>query len=395
MIPTRAALTLPALLVLSGCGPVSATTLRTTTDVVASRDAAPHLAPPVAASVPQSATPAPATAAPAPSRTELVATVPIGAGSEWLEILSPSGRMIARTEINPTLVWMTGAGAGGAYWTQNGVEHELTPSGLVRSLGSVPKDATGVVIGPDGSSFAYATEDQAASGSITNRIVVVRPGGGSTVVADRVSDPNHPTADAPPSWTYYLVGWTAPGIAFARVPSSGCGCGSFDMQMQSAYSAIINPSSGVVTTLTADTSCPLSTVGPGAETVCFAAGATATNAIRIGSGGTTVHTYSLSGATLAGDAVFAPGGDALAYVTIPVSENTCGATLTPTLRVLNIATGSAVARNLGDFTPGAWATTGPIYGGLAIGSTTWLAAVDPATFAVTRLATGAALVGIM
>ncbi len=121
----------------------------------------------------------------------------------------------------------------------------------------------------------------------------------------------------------------------------------------------------------------------------------ATDAIRIGSGGTTVHTYCLSGANLAGMRCSPPSATQLAYVTIPVSENTCGATLTPTLRVLNIATGSAVARNLGDFTPAAWAATGPIYGGLTIGSTTWLAAVDPATFAVTRLATGAALVGIM
>jgi hypothetical protein len=394
MLPTRAALTLPALLVLSGCGAASAITQRTTTDSVAFRDAAPHMVPPVATPAPQPATPPPASA-PAPPRTELVATVATGASREWLEILTPSGGVIARTEIEPTLVWMTAAGAGGAYWTQNGVEHELTPSGVVRSLGSVPSDATGVVIGPDGTSFAYATEDQAPSGSITNRIVVVRPGSGPAIVANRVSEPNHPTPDAPPGWTYYLIGWTAPGIAFARVPSGGCGCGSFDMQMQSAYSAIINPSSGTVTTLTADAACPLSTVGSGLETVCFAAGPTATDAIRIASGGTTIHTYSLSGATLAGDAVFAPGGNALAYVTIPVSENTCGATLTPTLRVLNIATGSAVARNLGDFTPGAWAAGGPIYGGLTIGSTTWLAAVDPATFAVRRLTPGAALVGIM
>jgi hypothetical protein len=394
MLPTRAALTLPALLVLSGCGVASATTLRTTTVSVASRDVAPHLVSPPPTSAPQSATPAPVTAAPAPSQTELVATVPISAGQEWLEILAPSGRVIARTQINPTLVWMTGAGAGGAYWTQNGVEHELTPSGLIRSLGSVPKDATGVVIGPDGTSFAYATADQTASGSITNRIVVVRPGGGSATVADRVSDPTHPTADAPSSWNYYLIGWNASGIAFARVLSGGCGCGSFDMQMQSAYSAVINPTSGAVTTLTADTACPLSTVGAGLETVCFAAGPTATDAIRIASGGTTIHTYSMSGTSLAGDAVFAPGGNALAYVTIPVSQNTCGATVTPTLHVLNLATGGVVARNVGDFAPAAW-TSGPIYGDLTIGATTWLAAVDPTTFALTRLATGAVLVGIM
>ena len=109
MLPTRAALTLPALLVLSGCGAASAITQRTTTDSVAFRDAAPHMVPPVATLAPQPATPAPPAAAPAPPRTELVATVATGASQEWLEILTPSGGVIARTEIQPTLVWMTAA----------------------------------------------------------------------------------------------------------------------------------------------------------------------------------------------------------------------------------------------------------------------------------------------
>ena len=101
---------------------------------------------------------------------------------------------------------------------------------------------TASLIGPDGTSYAYATSDQLSNGTVLNRIVVVRPGAAAAVIADRVSDPNHPTADAPQSWDYYLINWTAAGIAFARVPTGGCGCGSFDMQMQSAYSAIINPS---------------------------------------------------------------------------------------------------------------------------------------------------------
>jgi hypothetical protein len=397
MLATRTALTLPALLVvLTGCGAVSAVTLRTTTGSVASPDAAPHTVRPVADLTPQvPVIPAPKPPAPA---TYVVATVPASAGQEWLEILTSSGHLVARTEISPTLAWMTAAGAGGAYWTANGAEHELTPSGVVRSLGSVPSDATGVVVAPDGTSYAYATADSARSGVITNRIVVIRAGQPPAVVADRVSDPRHPTADAPASWTYYLIAWNASGIAFARVPSGGCGCGSFDMQMQSVYSAIVNPAARTVTTLTADASCPLSTVGPGTETVCFASASTATTAIRVASAGAVLHDFSLSGTTLAGDAVFAPSGSALAYVTIPVSENTCGATLTPTMRVLNLATGSALARNVGDFIPVAWAPAGPIYGSLTSGAATWLAAVDPATLSVTRLTPdipGAALVGIM
>ena len=399
MLPTRTALTLPALLVvLTGCGAVSAITLRTTTGSVPFLDAAPHTLRPAVALTPQvPVTPAPKPVIPAPA-TYIVGTVPAGAGHEWLEILTSSGHLVARTEITPTLAWMTAAGGGGAYWTENGAEHELTPSGVVRSLGSVPSDATGVVIGPDGTSYAYATADAARSGVITNRIVVTRAGQATAVVADRVSDPLHPTADAPASWTYYLIAWNASGIAFARVPSGGCGCGSFDMQMQSAYSATLNPASGTVTTLTGDPSCPLSSVGPGTETVCFASPSTATNAIRIASAGTVLHNFSLSGTNLAGDAVFAPTGGALAYVTIPVSQNTCGATLTPTLRVLNLATGSALARNVGDFTPVAWAPAGPIYGRLVSGTAAWLAAVDPATLALTRLTPdlpGAAVVGIM
>ena len=63
--------------------------------------------------------------------------------------------------------------------------------------------------------------------------------------------PNVPTANAPAGWDYYLISWTSSGIAFARVPTGGCGCGSFDMQMQSAYSATINPVTEVVTPLTA------------------------------------------------------------------------------------------------------------------------------------------------
>jgi hypothetical protein len=402
MIPTRAVLTLPALLlVLTGCGAVSAITLRTTTNSLGSPDAAPHVVRPNGATAPAVPTPSPTTAAVTaspPPVTHIVTTVAIAAGKEWLEILTTSGSVIARAEINPTLAWMIGAGPGGAYWAENGVEHELTTSGAVRALGSVRSDATGVVISPDGASFAYATAAQAPSGSITNRIVVVRPGRSPAVVADRVSDPNHPTADAPASWSYYLIAWKASGIAFARVPSGGCGCGSFDMQMQSAYSAIIDPATLHVTTLTADNSCPLSTVGPGLETVCFATGSSATDAIHIGSGGTVTHSYSLSGTSVAGDAVFAPSGTSLAYVTIPVGEDTCGATLTPTLRVLNIATGAAVARNVGDFTPLVWAPGGPIYGQMVNGSGTWVATVNPATFATTRLtptAQGAALVGIM
>ena len=399
MTPTRAALVLPAaVLVLSGCGAVATATAHNTTDSYARTDAAPHTVAPVTS--PATAAPAPATPAAHASQPDIVVTVPISSssGTEWLEILNAAGTVLAKTEIDPTVTWMTAAGAGGAYWAQDGQEHELTPSGAVRTLGAVPADANAVLIAPDGASYAYATSDTAKDGIATNRIVVVAPGAAPRVIADRTSDPNHPTSDAPPDgWNYYLISWTAPGIAFARVPSGGCGCGSFDMQMQSADSAVINPATDVVTTLTADSLCPLSAVSPSLETVCFA-GTTATDAIRIGSRGALVHNFTLSGSNVAGDAVFASGSAELAYITIPESQDTCGATITPTLRILNLSTGAAVARNSGDFAPMAWPAGGPILGEMTSGANTWVATVDPATFATTELTTAAAeaqFVGIM
>jgi hypothetical protein len=405
MIPTRAALTLPALLLaLTGCGAVSAITLRTTTNSLGGPDVAPHVvglngtAPPAA---PAPSPTAPAVVASPPHVTHIVATVPIAAGKEWLEILAASGAVVARTEISPPEPWLTRTGANGAYWTQGGAEHELTLSGAVRSLGAVPSDANGVVIASDGASYAYATSDVASDGVAVNKIVVVHPGEAPEVVADRVSNPNHPTSDAPQSWDYYLINWTAPGITFARVPTGGCGCGSFDMQMQSAFSATINPATKTVTTLTADTACPLSNVGSGLEAVCFASNNTTggTDAIRIMTGGVK-HSYPMSGANVAGDAVFSPTGGTVAYETIPISQDSCGAPLTPTLHVLTVANGAAIRANVGDFTPAAWALDGSIYGQLErnAGSDNWLVAVNPATFAMTRLTAdvpGVALVGIM
>jgi hypothetical protein len=288
---------------------------------------------------------------------------------------------------------MTAVGAGGAYWTENGAEYVLSPSGAVRKLGLVPSDATGVVIAPDGSSYAYATADPLKDGSLQNRIVVAQPGAAAKVIGDRVSVPS---SDTPGPWEYYLVSWTAPGIAFARVPTGGCGCGSFDMQMQSAYSAIIDPVSDGETTITADTSCPLSDLGPAMESVCFD-GTSATDAIRIASAGTVTHTYTLSGKNLAGDALFSADGAELAYVTIPVAEDTCGATVTATLRILDIATGAAQSRAMGDFVPSAW-SGGLIYGSVSNATDSWLVGVNPTTLAVTPLTAPspeAGLVGIM
>jgi hypothetical protein len=389
MTRNRAALAIPAaLVVLSGCGVVAAVTTRTkTVSVVIPRatEYAPSQPPDsiIPAATPTPAAPVPA--APVPS-TYVVGTAPATGSNEWLEILSHTGAVVARTEINPMVSWMTAAGAGGAYWAQGGAEYELSPSGAVHKLGAVPADADGVLIGPDGRSYAYATMDQTQSGVITNRIVVVRPGAAPVTIADRVSNPASPQpADAPQGWQYYLISWNASGIAFARVPTVGCGCGSFDMQMQSQHSAFIDPTTQVVTELTSDGNCPLSAVGPGMATACFI-GSSSTTGLRLSSGGVVRHQYTMSGANAAGDAVYSPAGSSLAYITIPNAENTCGATWNATLHVLNLASGSVASRTLGaEFTPAVWAANGLIYGAMSNGTTSWLVAINPATFSVTRL----------
>ncbi|HEY6469071.1 MAG TPA: hypothetical protein VI434_04820 [Candidatus Dormibacteraeota bacterium] len=394
MIPTRAVLAIPAaVLVLSGCGAISTVQLRASGEGIAYADATHALPRP-------DVTPVAIPPASTGSTNPFVVTVQETGSNQLLEIVSGSGTVVAKTTIDPPSPWLTAAGAGGAYWTQGGAEHELTTSGVVRTLGAVPADANGVVISPDGTSYAYTTSEQLKNGTALNRIFVVRPDAAAVVIADRISDPNHPTSDAPESWDYYLIDWSADGIAFARVLTGGCGCGSFDMQMQSANTAIINPTTEVVTALTNDDSCPLSNVGPGTETVCFASSENtgATEGVRIGAGGVVTHNYSLSGTTVAGDAVFAPNGDELAYITIPLSQDTCGATITPTLRILNTSTGSASDRNIGDFAPALWGSNGLIYGTMSAGENSWVVTVNPVTFAVTHVGgslRGTAFIGMV
>ncbi|MFZ0180569.1 MAG: hypothetical protein WAL84_11970 [Candidatus Dormiibacterota bacterium] len=385
MTPTRAALGIPAaVLVLSGCGLATAHAPKTTTVSISLPASAPAIAPEHLTRPLKMITPAP---------TYLVATVGTGSTSEWLEIMTPSGAVVARTRINPTQTWMTAAGAGGAYWTANGAEYELSVSGTVRKLGLVPSDAGGVLIGPDGSSYAYATSDPLKDGSFVNKITVVDPGVPAKVIGDRISAV---TDDY--QWSYYMVSWTDVGIAFARVPIGGCGCRSFDMQMQSAYSAIIDPVSLGETTVTASTSCPLSDIGPDLEAVCFD-GPYETDAIRFSSGGTVIHNYVLSGKNFAGDALFSDDASQLAYITIPVTEDQCqgaGGPITATLRIMNVATGTTVSRAMGDFVPSAW-SGGVIFGSVtsASGANSWLVGVNPNTMSVTRLTPNGSNVGII
>jgi hypothetical protein len=321
-----------------------------------------------------------------------VATIAADGGNEWLEILTPAGTIVARTEINPT--GSPEVGAGGAYWTENGAEYELTPSGAVHKLGLVPNGASGVVIGPDGTSYAYATSEPLKSNPdnplFVNKIIVIRAGSPAKVIGDVVGSGNDVYSEYSGGWSYSLVSWTDAGIGFVRQPEGMCGCGSFDFQMQSGYSAIIDPASGGETTLTASTSCPLSDLGPALESVCFDTNANtgATDEIRIATAGRVTHTYALSGKNAAGDAMFSADGSRLAYVTIPAAQaDECGGSdFTVTLRMMDIATGDTVDHAMGNFAPSGW-SGGVIFGSIssASGDSSSLVAVNTTTFAVTRL----------
>jgi hypothetical protein len=388
MIPTRAALAIPAaVLVISGCGAAAPHAPHTTTVAM-------HL-PATAPAIPATALLRPLPVMPV-APTYLVATVATGSSSEWIEILTPSGTVVARKVINPTQVWMVASGAGGAYWSEDGAEYEMTPAGAIHKLGPLASDASGVVIAPDGVSYAYATSETLSNGNLVNHIDVVHPGEAPQVITDKGAPTQAEVNADGYNWDYYLVSWTASGIAFARVPQGGCGCGAFDMQMQSAYSAIVDPVSDGETTVTSTSSCPLSDLGPALESVCFA-GANATDAIQIASAGIVTHTYTLSGKNFAGDALFSADGSQLAYITLPVADmQECGQAMTSTLRVMNLATGTTVDRYLGDFVPSTWAG-GLIYGTVTNADSTasWLVGVNPTTLAVTRLTPNGDWAGII
>jgi hypothetical protein len=318
--------------------------------------------------------------------TYVVANVAAGGANEWLEILTSSGKIVAKTEIDPT--GSPTVGAGGAYWTENGSEYELTPAGATHTLGLVPSDGGSVVIAPDGVSYAYGTSVTLSNGDVINEIDVVHPGKAPQVLTDKGAPTQAQDNAIGYNWSYALLSWTSSGIGFVRVPQGMCGCGGFELQMQSAYSAIIDPVSGGETTLTASNSCPLSDLGPALESVCFEQNNNtgATDEMRIATAGTVTHTYTLSGKNAAGDAMFNDDGSQLAYLTIPVADDQCGGTFSGTLRVMDLATGHTISRAMGDFTAVAWAG-GLIYGSVtsASGAASWIVSVNPTTLAVTQL----------
>ncbi len=315
-----------------------------------------------------------------------------------LRIVDPGGRVLAATSIPIADEWLTAAGPGGAYWLDRGELHVLSAGGSVRTLASVPAAATGLLIAPDGGSFAYSLASPAtAAGVIRNQILVAPFGGRARVIADRTADPSHPRSDAPQSWTYLLDSWTSQGIVFVRDPYGGCGCGPFDMQMQAAYTGVIDPAGDTVVDLTSDGSCPLSGIGPARSIACFQSSAV-NQSLRVQSGSGVTRRFALPAKTIGGDARFSPDGTALAYVTeVQTSDAGCGGTWRSTLRILSLGTGTMRSVSIDDLDVSAWPSSGTLLGTVS-GQDSWsLVGIDTASLrvhTVWRTAGTAHLVGL-
>src|SRR3984893_2581349 len=374
-------------LLLAGCGALT-TTPRTSP---AAQPAPVHPAALTAARLMRPMSPLPP---PAPSL--FVVESPSG-NAFTLRIIDASGATLGTAPVSAAAEWSTAAGPGGAYWIGGGHLNLLAPSGAQRVLSDVPGNTNGLLVSPDGRSFAYATSTGPdASNVIHNRIVVQQFGAAAQVIADRTSDPAHPAADAPTSWTYVLLSWTRQGILFIRDAYGGCGCALFDMEMQAAYTALIDPVSSGTTELTADGTCPLSGIGPYQASACFHGGVTV-DELRIATAGTVTARYSMSARNVAGDAKFSPDGSALAYVTVPSASDYCGGDYQTTLHVLSLRDGSVRALTLHNFDAKAWPASNRLYG-VERGTSAWsLVGIDPGTLAVRTVWSGIAdshLVGL-
>jgi hypothetical protein len=307
-------------------------------------------------------------------------------------LINTGGTVLASTAVPANARWSVGSGSGAAYWVTGGKLQKLDVHGVVTTVAMVPSNEAGrVVVSPDGSEVAYATMTQNSKGVAitTNRLYRVGSSGTSVLIAQRVADPAHPSADAPPDWQYYPMSWTARGILIERQPLGGCGCGApFDMEMSAGYSAFIDPATGAATPVTESNSCPLSGAAPDGTAACFERSSTGGSAsIDFLNNMHTTARFALSGLNLGGDAVF--NGSTVAYATVPKNAGGCGgpdwSPLT-TLRLMDMRTGNAHAVGPLGFAPQSWLRDGTILGTISVaahsktGSTTSSVVVlDPAT----------------
>jgi hypothetical protein len=389
--------------------PTPTATPETGADSPATASPAPSLPPVPAAPAPSTPAPAscPVSAATGTSGVTsplLVVDTPDPAGGYDLSLLNADGSVAATAVMPSSSEWSDVAGKGGVYWIESGELCLLAPSGAVTSVGPVPSGVGHVVISPDGSAYAYATQTSAADPSQSVNIIWVQDiGGPASVVAQRVADPSTPSADAPAGgWMYGLIDWTSQGILLRREATGGCGCGPFDMEMLAGYSALFDPSSGATTDLTADDSCPLSGLGPAAVAACFhaASGGGGDDGLEILDGGNLASDLSLSGQNLAADAVFSPDGGTLAYATVPYAAADCGTDwrAQTTAHILDLQSDTVVVAAASGVQPVVWTAAGTLYGTETTSQGALSAvSIDSASGAVTVLWTGASgsrLIGV-
>lgn len=341
---------------------------------------------PPAASPPPSATPEPAPAAPQ----EIVVTESGSLASLRVDILSATGHVLASAPIPQGARWTVGPGPHAAYWVDGTSLRRLDDRGDLTTVATVPASQSGrVVVAPDGSQWAYATFSQSSASLITNSLYRGAPGGHAVLVATRVSDLNHPSADAPSLWQYYPMSWTSRGILVERQPAGGCGCGvAFDMEMSAGYAAWVDPVTGAATPVRVSSSCPLSGIADDGTAACF--DATGGYALDLVSPAGSIRDVRLSGRNVGGDAVFS--ATTLAYATVPNTAGGCGGPdwqPQTTLRVMNLASGTAHAVGVAGLAPKAWRADGSILATRSVaganGTTNSLVAVNPVTGATTTL----------
>jgi hypothetical protein len=287
-----------------------------------------------------------------------------------VRLLSATGRELGSDRIPQAQEWSLSAGPGGAYWVAGNRLHRLGRDGTTSDLGAVAADQDGsVAVSPDGRSWVYATSTITPDGVRTNRLWRSGIGLPSRLLAERISDPMHPTPGMPTSWVYSLKSWTAAGLLVVREPSGGCGCIAFDMETVSGNALLVDPDTGVGTPLPTDRACPFSGAAADATVACFhSSNYGSADALHVLRRDGSVQSFDLSGTTAGGDARFGPSGAVLAYATVPSSKG-CGEwEQATTLRILDLASGAAHAVGPLGLQPKAWLSADRVAGIVSRGS---------------------------
>jgi hypothetical protein len=372
----------------------------------ASAAATPAPTSPATPSVPPSPSPSSAPTPPPPPPQVIVTAAENSVSGPTFQVtlISTAGTVLASAAVPVDARWTVGAGGGAAYWVTGHELERLGAGGGVTTLATVPATQNGrVVVSPDGSEWAYSTTSQDAHGVVSNRLYRGGSAEAAQLIVQRNADPTHPSSDAPPSWQYYPISWTAHGILIERQPLGGCGCGTpFDMEMTAGYSAFIDPVTGIATPVTASDSCPLSGASADGTAACFQVSSSGGSASIdfLHNLHATAH-YDLSGMTSGGAATF--HGSTVAYATVPKDAGGCGGPdwrPATTLHVMDIGTGAARTVGPVGLAPDAWLNDGSILGTRTLAaangvSTSSVVVVDPVSGHVaTILSRSATVVGI-